>query len=66
MKVKYRGEMTYDLAMAIGKDAANQQMRKAGRTQWNLDDWNRAAKVFAQVYGGREHEDRQRALLPAP
>jgi hypothetical protein len=34
-----------DLARAIGQDAANAQMRKQGRTQWNLDDWNLAARI---------------------
>lgn len=41
---------TYELAMAAGKDAANRQMRAAGRKRWNLDDWNLAADVFSRLY----------------
>ena len=36
-------ELTYNLAMAAGQDAGNRSMRKAGRTQWNDDDWDAAA-----------------------
>jgi hypothetical protein len=43
--------MTYELAMAAGQTAADIQMRKAGRTKWNVDDRNRAAEVFWKCYG---------------
>jgi hypothetical protein len=42
--------MTYDLAMAAGRDAGNRSMRRAGREQWNEDDWNRAAETFAGLW----------------
>lgn len=41
---------TYSLAMAAGQDAANAQMRKAGRKRWNLDDWNLAAATFERLF----------------
>lgn len=37
--------LTAALARASGQDAGNIQMRKAGRTRWNLADRNRAAKI---------------------
>lgn len=37
--------LTRDLCFAIGWDAAYRQMRKAGRTTWNLEDRNEAARV---------------------
>jgi hypothetical protein len=37
--------ITYSLAMAAGRDAADRQMRSAGRTCWNLSDRNLAAKI---------------------
>lgn len=41
--------MTYSLAMAVGQDAANMRMRKAGRSAWNLADRNHAAETSARV-----------------
>src|SRR5205814_1205502 len=38
--------MTYDIAMAAGRDAGNRHARKAGRELWNRSDFNHAAKVF--------------------
>ena len=46
--------VTYDLAMAAGRDAANRQMRAAKRTAWNEDDYNRAVEVFWQLYCDKE------------
>lgn len=40
-----RIQMTYQLAMAIGQDAANLRMRKAGRTAWNEEDYNAACEA---------------------
>lgn len=37
--------LTRELAFASGQDAANQQMRKAGRVKWNLSDRNLAAET---------------------
>lgn len=40
---------TYKIAMAAGRDAANKQMRQAGRTSWNEDDWNLAAEIVERL-----------------
>ena len=42
--------MTYRTAMAAGEDAANRQMRKAGRTKWSRADYNIAARTFNRLY----------------
>lgn len=44
-------QVTYPLAMAAGRDAANQRMAKAGRTSWNRADYNHAARVVAKLLG---------------
>jgi len=41
--------MTRELAFAAGTDAANRQMRKAGRTRWNLDDRNLAGETTVRI-----------------
>ena len=38
--------MTEPLARAAGADAANAQMKKAGRTAWDADDYNLAVSTF--------------------
>ena len=38
-------KLTYEMAMSAGKDAANRQMRKAGRKKWNKADYNLAART---------------------
>lgn len=40
----------HQMASAIGRDAANAQMRAAGRTAWNRDDANRAAEATQEMY----------------
>ena len=47
--MKSRIPLTYEIARATGKDVANQQMRKQGRTEWNLDDWNLACATFDRL-----------------
>lgn len=42
-------ELTYKLAMAAGQDAGNRNMRHAGRTVWNEDDWNVAAEIASEL-----------------
>lgn len=42
--------MTYELAMAAGRDAANRRMRSEGRTRWNEDDYNEAVRVFEALW----------------
>lgn len=44
-------QITYSLAMAAGRDAANRRMVAAGRTQWNRADYNHAARVVARLLG---------------
>ena len=41
---KRDARMTYRMAMAAGQDAANRQMRAAGRTAWNEEDYATAAR----------------------
>lgn len=38
------------LASAIGRDAANQRMRKAGRKAWNRADANVCAATVQEMY----------------
>ena len=47
--------MTYDLAMACGKDAANARMLRAGRKKWSRDDYNEAVRKFEALYPLEEH-----------
>lgn len=44
-------QVTYPLAMAAGRDAANRRMAAAGRTSWNRADYNHAARVVAKLLG---------------
>jgi hypothetical protein len=39
----------YELARAAGFDAANANMRKAGRTRWNLADRNLCARTWNKL-----------------
>lgn len=41
--------LTPERAWCSGLDAANAQMRKAGRKDWNDDDWNKAVEVQARL-----------------
>ena len=41
--------MTYELAMAAAKDAANDQMRANRRTTWDMDDYNLACRTLARL-----------------
>lgn len=43
-------QMTYELAMAAGRDVANTQMRKAGRTAWSEADYNLMVATFERLY----------------
>lgn len=42
--------MTYELAMAAARDAANARMRKAGRTRWNRADYNCMVATFNRLW----------------
>ena len=50
-----RIKMTYALAMAVAKDAANDRMRNAGRTCWNEDDYNFMVETFDRLYPVSQH-----------
>lgn len=52
-----RIEMTYELAMAAGRDAGNRSMRRGGRTCWAVADWNVACETFARLLRVREASD---------
>jgi hypothetical protein len=56
--------MTYALAMAAGHDAADRQMKKAGRKKWNRADHNKAVAVFEKLYGQQARARNPR--LPNP
>ena len=43
--------MDHEIARAAAEDAANRQMRKAGRECWNEDDWNLACAEFERLTG---------------
>ena len=43
--------ITYEIAYAAGTDTGNRNMRAAGRTAWNEDDWNAACTTFARLMG---------------
>jgi hypothetical protein len=42
--------LTYALALAAGKDAANRQMRRDGRRTWNEDDYDLCWRVFDRLW----------------
>jgi hypothetical protein len=42
--------MAHNLAFAMGQDAANVRMRKAGRATWNRADYNLSAEVTQKWY----------------
>lgn len=42
-------EQRFDLAMAAARDAGNRSMHKAGRKDWNRDDYNEAALTFIKL-----------------
>jgi hypothetical protein len=41
---------TYENAHAAATDAGNENMRKAGRTAWNQDDYDAATQTFNKIY----------------
>ena len=42
--------LTYELALAAGKDAAMRSMRAAGREHWNEDDYNACWAEFNRLW----------------
>lgn len=45
-----RTRITYKIAMAAGADAANKQMKAAGRNVWNEDDMQEACRVSHMLF----------------
>lgn len=43
-------QMTYELAWAAATDAANRQMRAAGRHAWNREDFNLAVSEYNRLW----------------
>ena len=46
-------QITYKMAMAAGRDAANRSMMKAGRTEWTRDDRNIGAVLVTKLLAAR-------------
>lgn len=42
--------MSYELAMAAGKDVADARMRAAGRTAWSRADYNAMVREFNRLW----------------
>jgi hypothetical protein len=50
--------VTYQIAMAAGRDAGNRSMQEAGRTEWNDTDWDTAARTTEHLLiNGTEKQD---------
>ena len=47
--------LTRELAYSAGLDAANRSMQAAGRTAWNEEDANLAAREFNRLWPRCEH-----------
>lgn len=45
-----KATMTYEIAMACAKDAANRKMRAAGRKGWDVDDYNQMCDTFDRLW----------------
>ena len=52
--------MTYKIAMAISRDAAERHGREAGRESWNADDYACAAEVFQKCVSLMKPHERAR------
>lgn len=45
-------KVTYQIAMAAGRDAGNKNARKHGRSVWNADDYSVAAEIAHKLMYG--------------
>jgi hypothetical protein len=43
-------QMTEQIARAAGWDAGDASMERGGRTAWNEDDYNAAAREYARLW----------------
>lgn len=56
--------MNYSICMDAARDKGNRNMRKNGRTQWNIDDWDAAAKELDRVDQYRIVPKKPKCLKP--
>ena len=54
--------LTYEIAMAAGKDAANSSARAAGRSKWNHADYRKAVQVTAKLMAILDRESGRKRL----
>lgn len=45
--------VTYEMAMAAGRDAANANAAKHGRSSWSRVDYNVACRTFNKLFNAR-------------
>lgn len=45
-----KAEITYEIAQAASYDAANRNMKAAGRGKWNVEDYQAAAEEFNRLW----------------
>lgn len=53
-------EIDYKLAHSIAQDQGNRNMKANGRTSWNEEDWNIAAKTMNDLLDRRENHELDR------
>ncbi len=56
-------KLTYEIARTAGHDAGNRSMRKAGRTMWNIDDYNTAARETGRLIDIIEEDDEAQIIV---
>jgi hypothetical protein len=49
--------MTREIAEAIGRDAGNLSMQKAGRKIWSVDDYNASIDAFNKAWPDEKNND---------
>lgn len=61
-----RMTMTSAMARAAAQDAANRQMRKAGRKKWSRADYNLAVRTFDRLWPSEGRVARRGAAKASP
>lgn len=56
-----RAKMTYELAMAAAKDAAERNRRARHDTRWNAEDYRMAVETFCHLFPRRGPSEQPRA-----
>lgn len=64
--MRRQSELTEAMAHAAASDAANRQMRKAGRTAWSREDFDLAVNTFEELYGWGNPERSVNSRKPSP